>query len=52
MNVIHLFVLFKHRYHAHYLDMNVICYSYCLDMDVVCLFMLFTHENCAHDFHV
>jgi hypothetical protein len=27
-------------------------YSYCLYIDVVCLFMLFTHKNHAHDFHV
>jgi len=33
MNVIHLFVLFEHQCHVHYLNTNV-----------VCLFMLFTHE--------
>jgi hypothetical protein len=27
-------------------------YLYCLNMDVVYLFMLFTHESCAHDFCV
>jgi hypothetical protein len=42
MNVIHLFVLFEHRCHVHYLNTNI-----------VCLFMLFTHEQCrAHDFYV
>ncbi len=33
MNVIHLFVLFRHRYHAH-----------CLEMDNVCLFILYRHS--------
>jgi hypothetical protein len=31
-NVIHLFVLFEHQFHVHYLNMNVIC-----------LFILFKH---------
>jgi hypothetical protein len=35
MDVIHLLGLFEHWYHAHYLDMNVIC-----------LFALFTHKCC------
>jgi hypothetical protein len=25
-------------------------YLYCLDMDVICLFVLFTHESHAHNF--
>jgi hypothetical protein len=32
--------------------MNVILYLYCLHMDFVCLFMLFTHKIYAHDFCV
>jgi len=27
-------------------------YSNCLNMDVICLFVLFTHENCEHNFCV
>jgi hypothetical protein len=34
-NVIHLLVLFEHKYCAHYLNMNVIC-----------LFVLFKHRCC------
>jgi hypothetical protein len=41
MNVIHLFVLFKHR-----------CCVHCLDTNFVCLFVLFTHKNHAHNFHI
>jgi hypothetical protein len=33
---IHLFVLFEHQYHVH-----------CLDMNVICLFVLFRHECCV-----
>jgi hypothetical protein len=33
--VIHLLVLFEHQYHVHNLDINVIC-----------LFILFKHECC------
>jgi hypothetical protein len=40
-NVIHLPVLFEHR-----------CRAHCLDTDVVCLFMLFTHGNHLHNFCV
>ncbi len=35
-NVIHLFVLFEHRYHVH-----------CLDMNIICPFILFKHECCV-----
>jgi hypothetical protein len=49
MDVIHLFVLFKHRCHVHCLDTNVICM---LDMNVVCLFVLFTYKSCAQNFWV
>ncbi len=38
---IHLCVLFEHRYHMH-----------CLDTNVVCLFVLFTHKSHAHNFCV
>ncbi len=37
MNVIHLFVLFEHRYHAH-----------CLYTNVICLFVLFKHKCCIY----
>jgi hypothetical protein len=37
--------LFRHEY------MSYACF-YCLNMDVVCLFVLFTHESCAHNFRV
>jgi hypothetical protein len=35
IDVIHLFILFEHQYHVHYLDTNVIC-----------LFILFRHRCC------
>jgi hypothetical protein len=35
MNVIHLFVLFEHGYHAH-----------CLYTNVICLIVLFKHKCC------
>jgi hypothetical protein len=41
MNVIHLFVLFEHQYHAH-----------CLDTNVICLFILLKHECCMSIFCV
>jgi hypothetical protein len=43
------------------IDMNIICiieaqmsyaYLYYLKMNVICLFVLFTHKNHAHDFCV
>jgi hypothetical protein len=37
MNVIHLFIFFKHWCHAH-----------CLTTNVICLFVLFTHGCCMH----
>jgi hypothetical protein len=52
MDVIHLLILFEHRCHVHCLDMNVICLFIFLHTDVACLFVLFTHKNHAHDFHV
>jgi hypothetical protein len=52
MDVIHLFVLFEYQCHMHCLDMNVIAYLYCLDTNVICLFVLFTHESHVHDFLV
>jgi hypothetical protein len=50
MNVIHLFALFEHWYCVHCLDTYFNAYLYCLNMDVVCLFMLFMPKNFAHDF--
>ncbi len=41
MNVIHLFVLFEHQFHAHYLD-----------TDVIYLFVLLKHECCMSIFFV
>jgi hypothetical protein len=47
--------------YMYFLNVDVVCivqtqmpyaYLYCLNMDIVCLFMLFTHESCAHDFHI
>jgi hypothetical protein len=39
--VIHLLVLFEHQYYVH-----------CLDLGIVCLFMLFIRKNHAHNFRV
>ncbi len=49
MDIIHLFVLFEHRCHVHYL---LYAYLYHLNIVDVCLFVLFTHKSHAHDFHV
>jgi hypothetical protein len=44
-----------------YLNIDIVCivltqisyvYSYCLNMNVVCVFVVFTHKNHAHDFRV
>ncbi len=51
-NVIHLFVLFEHQCCAHCLNMNVIYLFILFKYKVVCLFVLFKHENFAHDFCV
>jgi len=45
MDVIHLLVLFKHQYCVQFLDTNVIRLMYHLNMNVVCLFMLFTKKS-------
>jgi hypothetical protein len=52
MNVIHLFVLFEHKYCVHCLDTNFNAYLYYLNTDVVCIFVLFTPKSCSHDFCV
>jgi len=52
MDVICVFILFKHKCCAHCLYVNVICYLYCFNMNVVCLFMLFKHKNHILYFHI
>jgi hypothetical protein len=52
INIIHLLVLFEHQCRVQCLNTNVICCSYYFITDVVCLFVLFTHESHAHNFHV
>jgi len=48
MDVIHLFVFFKHWCHAHYLNINVIhVYLYCLDMVVVSICVVYTQKSCT-----
>ncbi len=55
INVIHLLVLFEHRYHAHCLDTNVICISIlfkhwcCMYVHVVYTWKLYTRLSCLNN---